>query len=63
MTVTPLQTETSPVTIEWAPALLIGVVGLFIAGRVVLDTGLRGVTLFTLGGALGAVFIGFQYGF
>ena len=63
MTVTPLQTETSPVTIEWAPALLIGVVGLFIAGLVVLDTGLRGVTLFTLGGALGAVFIGFQYGF
>ena len=63
MTVTPLQTETSPVTIEWAPALLIGVVGLLIAGLVVLDTGLRGVTLFTLGGALGAVFIGFQYGF
>jgi hypothetical protein len=30
---------------------------------VMLDTGLRGLTLFALGGALGAVFIGFQYGF
>ena len=63
MTATPLQTETSPHAIEWAPALMIGLVGLGLAGLVALDTGLRGVTLFTLGGALGAVFIGFQYGF
>lgn len=59
----PLQTDTSTPAIEWMPALMIGVVGLGLAGLVALDTGLRGVTLFTLGGALGAVFIGFQYGF
>ena len=49
--------------VEWVPALMIALVGLGLAGLVALDTGLRGVTLFTLGGALGAVFIGFQYGF
>ena len=59
----PLQTDTSTPAIEWMPALMMGVVGLVLAGLVALDTGLRGVTLFTLGGALGAVFIGFQYGF
>ena len=63
MASTPLQTDTSTPAIEWMPALMIGVVGLGLAGLVALDTGLRGVTLFTLGGALGAVFIGFQYGF
>ena len=63
MTVTSTNTSPPPATIEWAPALFIGLVGLGLAGLVVLDTGLRGVTLFVLGGALGAVFIGFQYGF
>lgn len=63
MTATPLQTDASPAAIEWVPALIIGVVGLGLVGLVALDTGLRGVTLFTLGGALGAVFTGFQYGF
>jgi uncharacterized membrane protein YedE/YeeE len=63
MTSRPLQTDTSTPAIEWMPALMIGVVGLGLAGLVALDTGLRGVALFTLGGALGAVFIGFQYGF
>jgi len=63
MTSTPLQTDTSTPAIEWIPALIIGVVGLGLAGLVALDTGTRGVALFTLGGALGAVFIGFQYGF
>ena len=48
---------------EWATVLTFGVVGLVLGCLVALDTGLRGVTLFTLGGALGAVFIGFQYGF
>jgi len=63
MTATSPQTDTQLVVIEWAPALMIGMVGLGLAGLVVLDTGLRGLTLFALGGALGAVFIGFQYGF
>ncbi|MGB1106318.1 MAG: YeeE/YedE family protein [Candidatus Puniceispirillaceae bacterium] len=63
MTATSQQTDTQLVVIEWAPALMIGMVGLGLAGLVMLDTGLRGLTLFALGGALGAVFIGFQYGF
>jgi len=63
VTATSPQTDTQLVVIEWAPALMIGMVGLGLAGLVVLDTGLRGLTLFALGGALGAVFIGFQYGF
>ena len=63
MTATSPQTDTQLVVIEWAPALMIGMVGLGLAGLVMLDTGLRGLTLFALGGALGAVFIGFQYGF
>ncbi|MEC7212293.1 MAG: YeeE/YedE thiosulfate transporter family protein, partial [Pseudomonadota bacterium] len=37
--------------------------GLALACLVALDTGARGVALFALGGALGAVFLGFQYGF
>ena len=48
---------------EWAPLALIAGAGLVLAGLVALDTGGRGVTLFALGGALGAVFLGFQYGF
>ena len=63
MTATSQQTDTQLVVIEWAPALMIGMVGLGLAGLVMLDTGLHGLTLFALGGALGAVFIGFQYGF
>ncbi len=63
MTTTSAQSPASPGSTEWMPALLIGVVGLGLAGLVALDTGLRGVALLTLGGALGAVFIGFQYGF
>ena len=63
MTSTSAQSPASPGSTEWMPALLIAVVGLGLAGLVALDTGLRGVALFTLGGALGAVFIGFQYGF
>ena len=63
MTATSQQTDTQLVVIEWAPALMIGMVGLGLAGLVMLDTGLRGLTLFALGGALGAVFFGFQYGF
>jgi len=63
VTATSPQTDTQLVVIEWAPALMIGMVGLGLAGLVMLDTGLRGLTLFALGGALGAVFIGFQYGF
>ena len=49
MTATSPQTDTKPAAIEWAPALMIGIVGLGLAGLVALDTGLRGVTLFTLG--------------
>ena len=63
MTTTSAQSPASPGSTEWMPVLLIGGVGLGLAGLVALDTGLRGVALFTLGGALGAVFIGFQYGF
>ena len=43
--------------------LLLVFAALGLAGLVALDTGLRGVSLFALGAALGAVFIGFQYGF
>lgn len=67
MTTSPALTTTSttatPAGTEWAPVLTFGVMGLVLGCLVALDTGLRGVTLFTLGGALGAVFIGFQYGF
>ena len=72
MTTSPALTTTSPTAppptspsapTEWATVLTFGVLGLVLGCLVALDTGLRGVTLFTLGGALGAVFIGFQYGF
>ena len=43
--------------------VLMATAGLVLAGLVVLDTGARGVALFALGGVLGAVFLGFQYGF
>jgi len=48
---------------EGGPVILIAVAGLVLAGLVALDTGGRGVALFALGAALGAVFLGFQYGF
>ena len=48
---------------ERGPVVLIGMAGLVLAGLVALDTGGRGVALFALGAALGAVFLGFQYGF
>ena len=48
---------------EWTPLALIALSALTVAGFVALDTGGRGVALFTLGAALGAVFLGFQYGF
>ncbi len=48
---------------EWPVILLLGLAALGLAGLVSLDTGIQGVGLFTLGAALGAVFIGFQYGF
>ena len=48
---------------ERGPVILIGIAGLVLAGLVALDTGGRGVALFALGAALGAVFLGFQYGF
>ena len=43
--------------------MLMVTAGLVLVGLVALDTGPRGVALFALGGALGAVFLGFQYGF
>ena len=43
--------------------VLMAMAGLVLAGLVALDTGARGVALLALGGALGAVFLGFQYGF
>ena len=48
---------------EWGPFGLVAAAGTLLAGLVALDTGGRGVTLFMLGAALGAVFLGFQYGF
>jgi len=48
---------------EWGPLGLVAAAGTLLAGLVALDTGGRGVTLFMLGAALGAVFLGFQYGF
>jgi uncharacterized membrane protein YedE/YeeE len=43
--------------------VLMAMAGLVLAGLVALDTGARGVALLVLGGALGAVFLCFQYGF
>ena len=48
---------------EWLPLGVIAAAGIMLATLVALDTGGRGVTLFALGAALGAVFLGFQYGF
>jgi len=62
MTVSPAQASGRPHR-EWLPIGLIGAAGLFLAALVALDTGGRGVALFALGAALGAVFLGFQYGF
>jgi len=62
MTVSPAQASGRPHR-EWLPSGLIGAAGLFLAALVALDTGGRGVALFALGAALGAVFLGFQYGF
>ena len=59
----PAAAITSPLDRERGPIVLIGIVGLVLAALVALDTGGRGVALFALGGALGAVFLGFQYGF
>lgn len=57
-------TEAAPVIArERGPIFLIGIAALVLAGLVALDTGGRGVALFALGAALGAVFLGFQYGF
>jgi uncharacterized membrane protein YedE/YeeE len=42
---------------------MLGLVWLAIAGLVSLDTGVNGVALFTLGTALGTIFLLFQYGF
>jgi len=48
---------------EWLPLALIGMSALVLAALVALDTGTSGVALFALGAALGAVFLGFQFGF
>ena len=45
---------------ERGPVMLMAAAGLVLVGLVALDTGVRGVALFALGGALGAVFLGFQ---
>lgn len=52
-----------PASPERGPVVLMATTGLALACLVALDTGTRGVALFALGGALGAVFLGFQYGF
>ena len=59
----PSAAAVSPVIDERGPVVMIGIAGLVLAALVALDTGGRGVALFALGGALGAVFLGFQYGF
>ncbi|MEC7851976.1 MAG: YeeE/YedE family protein [Pseudomonadota bacterium] len=56
-------TTSKPTGAEWPVILLLALAALGLAGLVALDTGMRGVSLFALGAALGAVFIGFQYGF
>ena len=52
-----------PASPERGPVVLMATIGLALICLVALDTGARGVALFALGGALGAVFLGFQYGF
>ena len=63
MTVQATNLAGQPASPERGPVVLMATAGLVLAVLVVLDTGPRGVALFALGGALGAVFLGFQYGF
>lgn len=48
---------------EMASLVLFTILFVIITGLVSLDTGIRGIGLFVLGGLLGAVFLLFQYGF
>ena len=48
---------------DYLVILILAIAGLIVAGLVSLDTGGRGVILFTLGALLGASFLFFQYGF
>jgi len=63
MTVQATNLAGQPASPERGPVVLMATAGLILAVLVALDTGARGVALFALGGALGAVFLGFQYGF
>ena len=63
MTVQATNLAGQPASPERGPVVLMATAGLVLAVLVVLDTGARGVAVFALGGALGAVFLGFQYGF
>ena len=63
MTVQATNLAGQPASPERGPVVLMATAGLVLAVLVVLDTGPRGVALFALGGALGAVFLGFEYGF
>jgi uncharacterized membrane protein YedE/YeeE len=63
MTVQATNLAGQPASPERGPVVLMATAVLVLAVLVVLDTGARGVALFALGGALGAVFLGFQYGF
>jgi len=63
MTVQATNLAGQPASPERGPVVLMATAGLVLAVLVVLDTGARGVALFALGGALGAVFLGFEYGF
>ena len=63
MTVQATNLAGQPASPERGPVVLMATAGLVLAVLVLLDTGPRGVALFALGGALGAVFLGFQYGF
>ena len=63
MTVQATNLAGQPASPERGPVVLMATAGLVLAVLVVLDTGPRGVALVALGGVLGAVFLGFQYGF
>jgi len=56
-------TERQRLSFETGSLILFAVIALIIAGLVSLDTGLKGLGLFALGGFLGAFFLVFQYGF
>ena len=56
-------TERQRLSFETGSLILFAVIALIIAGLVSLDTGLKGLGLFALGGLLGAFFLVFQYGF